>query len=815
MFCSKCGAKLPDEARFCNRCGCRTIAVPKDATSNIPREEQHADGNVKQHSAKHTENEAAVSTSPRQKIHNSTSPGSHTKAPSRELTDKERAERAARRAKARKKKQRRKRIIMATVCVLLAAIIGVGSWFAFFRNKRDKPEDTEIHTQNLTVDSSNTSPQSSFSAINNLFFSRVSLSQVDGDFTYIVLPDNNICITGYSGTDSHVVIPREIGELPVTEISRGVFYDCSTVNSVEIPDSVTYIGYAAFEGTPWLENHTDDFVIVGNNILLDYNGEDSIVTIPRGVTMICDAFDGCDFIQKVIIPDSVTRIGTSAFDDCDSLNDVVIPPNITIIEERAFHACNSLSTIEISDNVFYIGCDAFCLTPWLSNQTDEFVIVGDHVLLDYNGESYAVSIPEDVKMISNAFFQHRHIKSVTIPESVEIIGDYAFEQCESLNHIEIPGNTAYVGNYAFAYCYSLPQLIIPDSTIYIGDYAFARCEALNYLELSNNLAHIGSFAFADCTSLKYIAIPASVTYIGSDVFEFSSDMQIRISEDSYAESWIDKEARKLTHTANGFDVQVIIEARDPSVSGSGTNRSPENSDFLYTVLPDNTVCITDYLGSEVDLVIPEKLDNRTVSEIGECAFEECGFLESVYIPSGVRYIRENAFYLCYSMENIQLPEGLLEIGGFVFEDCTSLTSINIPDSVTSLGEYAFVDCWSLESITLPRDIKTIPDSLFHNCESLESIIIPNNVTEIGSWAFGGCSALTNINIPDCVAKIGNAAFIYCDSLTTIELPDSVNEIYDDAFGIDPHFSLRVPENSYAHKWVQQNAEEYSIDYTVY
>ena len=193
-------------------------------------------------------------------------------------------------------------------------------------------------------------------------------------------------------------------------------------------------------------------------------------------------------------------------------------------------------------------------------------------------------------------------------------------------------------------------------------------------------------------------------------------------------------------------------------------------DFEYSVLDDGTVEITDYNGSAKTVDIPEKIDRRRVTGIGDCAFENCTCIESITIPDRVTYI-----------------------GDYTFRECISLTSITIPGRVKSIGKEAFLCCISLTSVTIPDSVTGIATGAFNGCTSIKSITIPNSVTEIGRYAFSGCTSLKSITIPDSVTKIGQAAFLYCTSLTSVTIPDSVTEIHTSAFrGCTSLTSITIP-----------------------
>ena len=240
-------------------------------------------------------------------------------------------------------------------------------------------------------------------------------------------------------------------------------------------------------------------------------------------------------------------------------------------------------------------------------------------------------------------------------------------------------------------------------------------------------------------------------------------------------------------------------------------------DLEYSVLDDGTVEITDYNGSAKTVDIPEKINGKSVTSIGDCAFRYCTSLKSITIPNSVMEIGSSAFSGCSSLTSITILNSVTEIGVYAFKGCTSLTSITIPNSVTNIGDSTFWGCSSLTAIYVAVDNKnytsvngvlfnkdktalicypagktdksynitnsvtSIGDYAFNGCSSLTSVTIPNSVTEIGGSAFVGCASLKSITIPNSVTSIGDMAFYKCSSLTSITIPDSVTSIGSSAF----------------------------------
>ena len=296
------------------------------------------------------------------------------------------------------------------------------------------------------------------------------------------------------------------------------------------------------------------------------------VTLPEGVTAIgTEAFNRCSSLTSVTIPSSVTGIGKYAFYKCGSLTDVLIPEGVTSIESYTFEGCSSLTSVSIPDSVTSIGDSAFkgCSSLTSVSIPDIVTSIGDSAFEGCSSLT-SVVIPDNVTDIGREAFRGcrgladaaglvivGHILSdycgpggdVVIPNGVVSIGHGAFWFCGELTGVTIPDSVTSIGSYAFINCESLTNVTIPDSVTYIGNQAFQSCSSLTSVTIPEGVTDIWSQTFAYCFRLTDVKIPSSVTSIWYEAFDSCSKLTIHAPAGSYAEQYAKE--NKIPFSAEG------------------------------------------------------------------------------------------------------------------------------------------------------------------------------------------------------------------------------------------------------------------------
>lgn len=377
--------------------------------------------------------------------------------------------------------------------------------------------------------------------------------------------------------------------------------------------------------------------------------------------------------------------------------------------------------------------------------------------------------------------------SVSLPASLESIGDYAFDRSGNvaIGIVTLPAGLTSLGYFVFGdtpiwgirvaedntafsavddvlFNYDRTQLIlypytpitsdvtaytVPDTVTSIREYAFYSCKTLTEITIPNGVTKIGEGAFYDCEALS-ITLPDSLTDIGESAFAYS-----------------------------GLTSLTLL---------GSLNKVSDYLCFRCDQLKSATICsgvkaIGDHVFSQCIALESITLPSG-VTDIGNDTFYECTSLETVTLPNSVTAIGDFTFFRCIELNNIAIPNGVTAIGSHAFCECRALTALQLPNSVTSIGESAFELCTSLATVNIPTGIRSLSDGVFSNCTALTEIVIPKGVTKIGDSAFMTCTNLTEkVVLPSGVTEIGSRAFMNCIKLTGIEIPDGVTTIGGEAF----------------------------------
>ena len=228
----------------------------------------------------------------------------------------------------------------------------------------------------------------------------------------------------------------------------GAFAGCSLLEEIPLVKPVKHVGAGAFTKCISLKN-----IIIGTEDTeigaATFYGCESLteIVIPEGIVSIENsAFADCVYLTSVTLPSTLEYIGTYAFAACQKLPRISLPESLNVLDEGVFTSCTKLSKIDIPNTVIYIGQNAFSGTNWLKAQSDEtFIVAGDGILVQYNGNAAHIVIPDTVKRIPDYRFESLSTEpeSFTIPASVKYISANAFvKKVESSD-----GDTSYKKRY--------------------------------------------------------------------------------------------------------------------------------------------------------------------------------------------------------------------------------------------------------------------------------------------------------------------------------------------------------------------------------
>ena len=285
---------------------------------------------------------------------------------------------------------------------------------------------------------------------------------------------------------------------------------------------------------------------------------------------------------------------------------------------------------------------------------------------------------------------------------------------ESILYEDVTYSVTSIGYEAFKNCFSLTSITIPNSMKFIEDWAFYDCDGLTSITIPNSVTSIGFAAFYGCNELLHITFPNSLTFL--DVYSF------------YCTAWYDNQPNGIVYAGKTLynykgtmpeGTAINIEEGTLSIAGSAFS----GCSGLTSITIPNSVTTIGYnafydCGNLISITIP-----NSVTSIGSGAFDGTAWYDNQ--SDGIVYAGKVLYKYKGAMPEgtvINIEEGTLVISEMAFDGCSSLSSISIPNSVTNIGRYAFRGCNGLSSVTIGDGVTSIGNGTFSDCSGLTSIV---------------------------------------------------------------------------------------------
>lgn len=400
-------------------------------------------------------------------------------------------------------------------------------------------------------------------------------------------------------------------------------------------------------------------------------------------------------------------------------------------------------------------------------------------------EADAAASASDFQTQGSTLVKYRGTEErVTIPDTVEVVGESAFENNQKLQFVVIPKSVKRLDAYVFWGCNNLEEVVLGKGLTAVDEYSFAGCTGLKQISIPENVQSIDAQAFAGCINLTDIYIPATVTGIAEDAFLNCDNVTIHADEGSVAAQFSQKlaEQKNRDPLVTAAPVQTPTAVSRPDTQATTEPVSTTTPAPVATPVPGNVLGSTIVVGNHALVMVhpgEEKVQQGyTEPEAGQ----ETGEEQDITAETENGKIPEWMYYRNQSVSAVTIPEGTTEIGRFAFSR-SSLRTVTIPEGVTVIDYAAFYHCDNLDNVILPDTVNTVGAKAFTHTgwmddfeeNSMDDFLISGDILV----AYKG--NLPEIVIPDGVRVIAEEAFRNHTELKKVHLPASVTDIGNDAF----------------------------------
>lgn len=399
------------------------------------------------------------------------------------------------------------------------------------------------------------------------------------------------------------------------------FYGCRSLDGIDLSDQLTSIPDNAFENCVSLKTVTLPSAVqsLGDSAFANCTGLQS-AKLNDSLQMISEyAFENCISLKEMTIPDSVTMLADYVFQNCSSLNSLVIGKGITKLAGPSgnyfdpFDGCTALENIVLPNGLTSINTELFNDTAYYndpSNWKDGALYIGPYLIAVKPSVSGSYAIADGTTLIADDAFFECKLTSVTMPDSVEYVGNNAFNSCYSLKEVQFSKNIKEIGYNAFMGC-SLEEADLPQGLQTIEGGAFDSND-MQQITIPETVTDIVYGSFEDCVNLSQINMPDKLISIGPHVFDNTA--------------WYNNQPNGATYIG-----RMLYDYKGTS--------------------PDSLVVKPGTLGIADAALETQPLEEVSLPEglqqIGTGAFVNCMMTE-VYVPESVTEIKD--FALGYSVE---------------------------------------------------------------------------------------------------------------------------------------------------------------------
>ncbi len=574
-----------------------------------------------------------------------------------------------------------------------------------------------------------------------------------------------------------------------SNLTARAFEGCSKLESIDIPEGIQTIGLYAFNGCSRLT------VVYLPSSLLPASGDT--------YTVDHDAFNGCTALTDVyyngtltewkalnvnetgneplaaallhVLPetgsfgegltwayeDGILTISGSGpmpnyaeptqqpwFDYEDMILHVRVLDGVTTAGDYAFFGFNRLQTMELADSVTFIGYRSFAFCPQIESLElpANLVTIGLSAFEGCSGfPGQNVVLPETVKNISDKAFMGCGFDSVTLPASLELLGNGVFQSCPNLLFADFAEGCSLtaIPEDSFRDCPNFMLADVPEGITTIGKNAFRNDPNLELARLPASLTLVKQYAFYGCSGLTQVSY-------GGTLDEWNA-----ITIESYNQPLLNATLIYVPYRGQlcadiwwwiNSEGELIVQGTGSMPDFASAYGQPwyEYREQITGIIVSGVDYIGDYAFAELSKVT-QVWKSNSITAIGDHAFEKCSSLLNFNCPDSLESIGDKAFYRCTALESVNFNGQLADIGERAFDSCRSLTDLSLPASLLygGVGKSAFSGCESLQFLQI-EGLEEIPSGAFYHCDALESVSLPRSLTSVGVGAFSCCDALLDV-----------------------------------------------------------------------